>query len=117
VSGPGSSGAPRAVWRVSYVARPGERADVGGSSEPPGGAFVNAYVVSEAPDQADDLARAGLEQAGWWVEEAQAPEALDLRALEGEEVDLVEQARVDGAVWVFHTWPLGAEDDPGPVPG
>ena len=109
--------APPALWRVSFVARPGAEPDVGDSEEPPGGAYVNVYVVNPSGEQAAQVARDGVEEAGWWIEECDDPVRLDLARLADEEVDLVEQARADGAVWVFHTWPRGALDDPGPVPG
>jgi hypothetical protein len=106
-----------AVWLVSFVARPGPGAEVGEGVEPAGGAFVNAYVVEATGAAADRVAREGLDEAGWWVEMAEEPEQVDLDRLDGDAAELVEQARTDGAVWVFHTWPQGAEDDEGPVPG
>jgi hypothetical protein len=103
---------------VSFVARPGPAADVGQEGPAPGGAFVNVYVVAADGPAAERQAREGVEEAGWWIESgADEPERLDSDALEDEAVEMVAQARSDGAVWVFHTWPAAAEDDPGPVPG
>lgn len=108
--------AGRAVWLVSLVARPGPGAEFG-AEQPAAGAFVNVYVVETTAAAAESIARQGVSEAGWWIEEGEEPQRLDLTCLEAEAIDLVEQARADGAVWVFHTWPPGAEDDEGPLPG
>jgi hypothetical protein len=112
-----SSGQDQAVWLVSFVARPGPDAEVGAAAEPAAGAFVNVYVVEASSEAAGRVAREGVDEAGWWIEAAEEPQLVDPDSVDGDAVELVEQARADGAVWVFHTWPPGAEDDQGPVPG
>lgn len=103
------------VWRLRFLARPGPDAQSDG--RPAAGAYVNAYLAGASSDELRGRARAGIEEAGWWIEALESVERLDPQALDDEAREMSPQAQQDGAVWVFHTWPPGGLDDPGPVPG
>ena len=77
------------------------------------GAFVSCWVNEPTAQLAEQVARAGIEAAGW------DPLVLDeCRSVERDEyvekpdsLELFDQASSDGLVLTFHQWPIGGETE------
>lgn len=78
-----------------------------------GGAYVNAWVDVDVPDEADTWAREEISDAGWTVVEhveTRCPDPND-SAIPAEARQYVQEAVEDGMSLVFYSWPLGADDE------
>ncbi|MGH7625058.1 MAG: hypothetical protein ACREOJ_07055 [Gemmatimonadaceae bacterium] len=77
------------------------------------GAFVSCWINEQTADVAEQVARAGIESAGW-----DALEVDECRSIVREEYDensealeLFDQASVDGLVLTFHTRPVSGDSE------
>ena len=101
------------VLRIEAYPQPGSEAF--GTD---GGAFVNCYVESDDLRSAELRAIASIQEAGWRPHRVDgwqltcADCADDTPPEHGGDSSraLVDQARLDGVVCVFHTWPIDAPD-------
>jgi hypothetical protein len=75
-----------------------------------GGATVNCWVRAETLVLADRVAREEVKGAGWEIEcmERAIPITRETQLPEG--LPYFEQAELDGAAFVFHSWPVEATE-------
>ncbi len=104
------------LFLITIEARPDPDAAEYGES---GGAFVNCWVDGEDLRTAERRAVALIEESGWRPHRFDSWELvkrgtyIDWQPDDDGGPDLrqvVEQVFIDGAVCVFHTWPVDAED-------
>lgn len=78
-----------------------------------GGAFVNCWIDFKIQDGAEELARYYIKQAGWVPGETEAARWVEKEEYREMPETLVwfTEAEEDGVCLVFHSWPVGAEDE------
>lgn len=79
-----------------------------------GGAYINCWVSARSEEEASKSAYAMIRERGWKVVSIQEGCREVTRALYEEDEEsrgYYDQAVVDEECYVFHQWPVGAEDD------
>src|SRR6266404_9474024 len=76
-------------------------------SEQIGGAFINCWIESGAPEEAEQIARKVIEAQGWKVLSFQDVFQVDRSFYQEnpEGREYFEQALIDNEVFVFHSYP------------
>lgn len=92
------------VYFVSFLARPEALAESEAT-----GAYVNCWVYAASADAAQSKAEKDIRAQGWRVEAVEDPIGTAKRTAESAEY--FDQAKVDGEVYVFHTW-SGPDESP-----
>ena len=86
------------IYFLSYLAKPTTLEEDG-----PTGAYINCWVRSDSTKSAQAQAEKDIGENGWRIECVEQPIRLvEVRPEEG--VEYFEQAKVDGEVYVYHTW-------------
>ena len=77
------------------------------------GAFVACWVNEPTADLAEQIARAGIEAAGWDALDLDECRSVERDAYLGkpESLELFDQASIDGLVLTFHRWPIGGDTE------
>ena len=97
------------VYFVSYRARPQvDRPD----AKKVGGAYVSCWIRAATAADAQEVALDQL-QAERWLVEAVEHQPQPAANADAKTMEHVRQAELDGACYVFHTWPVDdhSEDD------
>ena len=78
-----------------------------------GGAFVNCWINIRDQEKAEIQARKEIYKAGWHVISLNKVKTVNRKYFNDnkESLEYYEQAKIDGECYVFHTWPLDADDD------
>jgi hypothetical protein len=77
-----------------------------------GGAVVNCWILRDTQTQAEALARSRIDAEEWQItalDEA-GPMTRQSQAEYPDGMRYFEQAEIDGEVFVFHTWPVDADE-------
>ena len=79
-----------------------------------GGAYVTCWIAANDMHEAELDARQHIHESGWIVGERTETSVIERADVEDDPDSLAyfDEARADGACFVFHTWPLGSDDDP-----
>ena len=96
------------VFCAIYVGRPTPEAP---DAAEVGGASIVCWVRASTKSEAADLARRAIEERRWvivavdepWVEASEA-------AVPAESRQYLDQARIDGECYIFHTWNNNPQD-------
>ena len=75
-----------------------------------GGAYINCWVKTESEATAKLLAEKYIGDCKWQILNLMESRVIDLEK-ERHESDYLEQAKIDGEVYSFHTWPIESEDE------
>jgi hypothetical protein len=77
------------------------------------GAMVSCWVLRDTQSQAEAVARGWIGDEDWRITrvETATPMTRGQQAEHPDGLRYFEQAEIDGEVFVFHTWPVGAPDD------
>jgi hypothetical protein len=78
-----------------------------------GGAFINCWITGDDIHKAELDARQHIDISGWIIS-SKSEESIverDDYAEEPDELAYYTEAEEYGACFVFHTWPLGSEDN------
>jgi hypothetical protein len=79
-----------------------------------GGAYVNCWVLADSMRDAEIEAIRFVTDSGWVFDSIHGRESFEGQespeSKEGQEY--LDQARIDGIVCVFHTWPPDEPDEP-----
>ncbi len=95
------------IYFVAFLARP-KVLEVDGQT----GAYVNCWIKSTSAKSAQFQAETGLRESGWYVETIeQSASAVEVRPETESGAEFYDQAKIDGEVYVFHTW-HGTDDEP-----
>jgi hypothetical protein len=77
-----------------------------------GGAYVCCWVAHKDLAIAEQIARDAIAEESWNVETVEESFPVSRDRYEGDEsLEYFERALRDGHALVFHTWPMGCEDD------
>jgi hypothetical protein len=97
-----------AIYFFTFLAAPTPEA----KEHESGGAFVNCWIQSDDPDEAEERATDLIYGYGWSVQslEGEALVTADDYAEDEENRAFYEQALVEDEVLVFHMWPRGEDD-------
>jgi hypothetical protein len=79
-----------------------------------GGAYINCWVKAQSEEEASKSASAVIHERGWKVVSIQEECREVTEALYAEDEEgrgYYDQAVVDGECYVFHQWPVDAQDD------
>jgi hypothetical protein len=95
---------------LAYEAKPRESNE---KTSGHGGAFVNCWITGTDKEKADFQARKEIYRAGWIAEGLTEIKIVDETTFDGNEKSLeyYNQAKLDGECYVYHTWPIGSEDE------
>lgn len=99
-----------AIYSFTFLAAPTPDAKEFDKS---GGAYVNCWIRSDDPEQAEERATDLIYEYGWSVEslEGEALVTGEDYVDDEESREFYEQALVEGEVLVFNTWPRGDDDE------
>ncbi len=75
-----------------------------------GGAHVNCWVERDVLSEARATAIDMIHEAGWHSESVEDERQAYREEFEGNAMEYFDQALIDTAVCVFHTWPIDAPD-------
>jgi hypothetical protein len=78
-----------------------------------GGALINCWVSAPTLREGELLARSHVDASGWLIgsrEDAAVIERSDCIG-DPDALAFYSEAEAQGAVYIFHTWPLGSDDD------
>ena len=77
------------------------------------GAYVSCWIREPLQGAAETIARKAIEHEGWDIEERdQSYEVSESDYQAGSEsLSRFQQATIDGAVFTFHRWPVGGDED------
>jgi hypothetical protein len=98
------------VFYVQYEASPSPGSE---NFETAGGAFVNCWVKATSKRKACEEASAAIKESGWTIlaVEEQCREVDDgTYAGDAEGLEYYRQAVVDGECYVYHMWPVEAQE-------
>ena len=75
------------------------------------GAFVSCWVNEPTAHLAEQVARAGIDSAGWdaLVVDERRSVIREEYIEKPEALEYFDQASIDGLVLTFHTWPVGGD--------
>jgi len=76
-----------------------------------GGAVVTCWIRRDTKRQAEAVARRWLAHEDWRITAVDEAAEIKREEQRPEGLRYFEQAEIDGEVFVFHTWPVGAPDD------
>ena len=76
-----------------------------------GGASVTCWIQRDTQCQAEAVARGWLADEDWRITAVDETAQITRKDQRPEGMQYFEQAEIDGEVFVFHTWPVGAPDD------
>jgi hypothetical protein len=80
-----------------------------------GGAMVNCWILRDTLKEAESYARGCIADEDWRITELEAAFAVTRETQADEGMQYFDQAEIDREVFVFHTFPLGAQDDGTPT--
>ena len=76
-----------------------------------GGATVVCWIQRDTQRQAQAVARGWLAHEDWRITTVEEEEQITKKDQRPEGLRYFEQAEIDGEVFVFHAWPVGAPDE------
>lgn len=77
-----------------------------------GGAMINCWIKEESGERASIKASSHIINNGWKILLLEESFLAEEGMYEGQEsLKYFEQAKSDGEVYVYHTWPVDAQDD------
>ena len=77
-----------------------------------GGAMVNCWIQQDTQTQAEAVARSWIADEGWRITAIEKATLITRDTQNPDGMQYLEQAEIDGEVFLFHTWPVGAPDNP-----
>jgi hypothetical protein len=80
-----------------------------------GGAMVNCWILRDTLEGAESYARGCIADEEWCITGLEAAFAVTRETQADEGMQYFEQAEIDREVFVFYTFPLGAQDDGTPT--
>jgi hypothetical protein len=75
-----------------------------------GGAFISCWIQRDTPEEAESYARGAITDQKWSVTRLEESRTVTRETQTADSIKYFEQAELDGEVFVFHTWPVGAQD-------
>ncbi len=76
-----------------------------------GGALINCWIQRVTREEAESYARGSIADEDWLITELEDAFVVTRETQAPEGMQYFEQAEVDQNVFVFHRWPVGAQDD------
>jgi len=76
-----------------------------------GGAFINCWIDRPTREEAESHVRDAIANQDWSVTRLEEAVLVTRETQPAESRQYFDQAEIDGEVFVFHTWPVAAQDD------
>ena len=81
-----------------------------GKAADTGGAFINCWIQRDTAEEAESYARGAIADEDWAISRLEESFAVTRETQDPPALRYFAQAEIDGEVFVFHTWPVGAQD-------
>ena len=91
------------IFYFQFEARPKKPAEAGG-------AFINCWIDRATREEAESHARDAIANQDWSVTRLEEAVLVTRETQSAESRQYFDQAEIDGEVFVFHTWPVEAQD-------
>ena len=76
-----------------------------------GGALINCWIKEEDKERASIKALSCIKGNGWQIVHLEESCMADDGVYDGKEsLKYIDQAKIDGEVYVYHTWPIESQD-------
>jgi hypothetical protein len=96
------------IFYFRFEARP---KNTGPESANVGGALINCWIQRNTLKEAESYARGSIPNDVWVITQLEDAFAITRETQAPEGMHYFEQAEIDQEVFVFHRWPVGAQDD------
>lgn len=96
------------MYFLTYHSQPSQDA---GDIDDVGGAYINCYILADSLDQADKIARDAIERMRWNILDREDSYEIDSESVSADGPEHFEQALIDNAVYVLHTYPISEGED------
>ena len=96
-----------AIFYFRFEAHPKSTSDLAEAA----GAFINCWIQRDTREDAESYARGAIADQDWRITRLEESSLVTRDTQPIQTIQYFEQAEIDGEVFVFHTWPVGAQDD------